>query len=515
MDGIATARAGDGWVRAATALIVAALIALSVATLARTLTDTPNQYDAAQNMAAAYNLAVHGVFSQDIGPDPAPGMTREPLPIVALAAHMRLHPGLDVAMDFETMNSGAAVIAVKRHNLLWAAGLLAGVFVLVQTALGPSRLALPAGILAMAMTHAFFLGKTRILDTTYTEVQAATLMVWGSVALVRALQTGRSGWFLATGLLLGALALTKAVMLHVGIGVVLCLFVVHVLFAPAGGRMRALAQTGLLALGLALVAGPWIMRNAIVHGEAQITGRSGEVMMIRAVLNGMSDEERRGAYTAWGPGKYLVPILGQSYAFGPEDFEEGGRLQRLNRLSTSTFAERDRAAEAAGRPQDAISYYRSAKAESVRLALAYAAEGHADPSSAADSALRAQAIEMVRSDPGAHLALTPAIVWRIVWNFQAGVVPGPVRFGLNAAAFALLWVFAILGLLTRNPVMLGIGLAPVGMIALYVLATHAIARYSEPAVPNMIVALVVALAWTTATLAARLRRPRRTGASRA
>jgi hypothetical protein len=52
--------------------------------------------------------------------------------------------------------------------------------------------------------------------------------------------------------------------------------------------------------------------------------------------------------------------------------------------------------------------------------------------------------------------------------------------------------------------MLGIGLVSVGTIALYALASHAIPRYSEPAVPNMIVALVVTLAWAVAALATRI-----------
>jgi hypothetical protein len=72
----------------------------------------------------------------------------------------------------------------------------------------------------------------------------------------------------------------------------------------------------------------------------------------------------------------------------------------------------------------------------------------------------------IRADLPGDLTMAPTCLWRSIWMFDIGIVPGPVRIVLNA------------------------------------LANHSIPRHSEPAVPNMIVTLVVTLAWAVAALAA-------------
>jgi hypothetical protein len=54
---------------------------------------------------------------------------------------------------------------------------------------------------------------------------------------------------------------------------------------------------------------------------------------------------------------------------------------------------------------------------------------------------------------------------------------------------------ALLGLLRRNAVMIGIALFPVGAFLFFALASHFAARLSAPMIPNMITALIVATAW--------------------
>ncbi|HEU5464721.1 MAG TPA: hypothetical protein VFV82_11375 [Candidatus Binatia bacterium] len=56
-------------------------------------------------------------------------------------------------------------------------------------------------------------------------------------------------------------------------------------------------------------------------------------------------------------------------------------------------------AEKAGRPDDAISFYRAARAERVRFTKFFAEQGVEHPSNRADAELQRQAISQIIADP--------------------------------------------------------------------------------------------------------------------
>lgn len=463
-------------------VLVVLILALTVS-LNFKLTDKPNSADARQNLEGAYNLAYHGIISRktvDEGLEPS--NYREPLPIAFLAAHIALHPALSSGLTAETINDPPAVIYVKQHNLFWAFLCMLGVAFATAAAVRPRVFGLVAVPIAVILTYMIFLRRGSIIDRMMTELQAATLLAWFSFTLTRALKTGKTSWFIATGVLLGSLALTKAYFLYAAYGLILSLVVVYLWNSSPWTRRRAIGNIGLIAVFLAVVTAPWATRNFIQLGSFEIAERGGAVLMIRAYKNEMNNVEFLGAFYHYAPSS-LKPGLGYLLGYSRVDLEEGGRLQRLNRHN-STFSERDAAAEKAGRPQDAITFYRSARAERVRLRRYYEEQGAENASNLADRELSDRALHMIADNPVGHLKATVVYLWR----------------GTELLALPI-FILAVIGLFKRDPILIGTCLLPAGTILFLALSTHFLPRYAAPMLPSMVIIYIALASWFFAKLA--------------
>ena len=334
--------------------------------LSHRLTDTPNASDANQNLRAAYNLAYHGIFSK-YAEARRPDDYREPLPVAALALYIKIDPRLSSGQSNTSINRSSAVLAVKELNLLWAFLCLVGLGAVVFSSVRPPWLALIAVVAAVTLTYAYFLERDDVINRTLTEIQAATLLVWFAFFSIRALETKKAAWFAAAGILLGGLALTKAAFLYVGIGFIAAIALVYGVWPPPQWRrLRVFALCGVMAASMAVVVLPWMVRNFVQFESFEISQRGGLALMSRAYYNKMNDTEFKGAFYHFAKGE-LREVLGSYLGYSPRDLEAMGRLQRLNSKRSASFATRDLEAEKAGRPDDAISFYRAARAERNRL----------------------------------------------------------------------------------------------------------------------------------------------------
>lgn len=481
-----------------------ALAGLLVA-LSGQITDEANGADAQDNLEAGYNLAYFGVLSFDDATEGgAAGLTpsnyREPLPIWAIAAYVRLHPALATGHTADTLNAGAAVRTVKAVNLVWAALCLVGVaaLCLVGVAVRPPLLATGAALVAMGLVYVYFLSQNKVINLLYTELEAATLLVWFAVTTTLALRGWRWGWFAASGVFIGLLALTKAVFLYVAVGVVGVLLVVYVWRPAVGGRWGVVARLAVFSVALAATVLPWMTRNAVLFGDFGITQRGGVILMIRAYLDGMTHEEWVGGFYHYSTPGPFKDFLGAQLGFTPQD-EFDGRLMRLNRGNAYWMA--DREADRAGKPEDAVSYYRAGRAERVRLQNQFEAAGHPNPTHAADDALQTLALERILADPVAHLKVSVLMAWRGLWGMAT---PAP----LALAAVGVLFGMTGGGLWRRDPYLLGAGLAPFGAYLFYALFTHFITRYLEPMAPLLLANTVIVGTLAGAALWGRLARRR-------
>lgn len=485
-------------------VIFSALLALSLRSL---LTDKPAADDERENLTIAYNLAYHGAYS--LGTNPADGLPptnyREPLPLYVLALHIKLHPLLASGLTAHTLNQGSAIRTLKTHNLIWAFLCLVGVALTTARLLPPTRLRPPALIIVLLLTYAIFLRHHNI-DLLATEIQAATLLIGTTLASISALRSGHWRWFVVAGLGMAALTLTKASFLPISIAYTLVLLLRALLKPPAPStRRQAIQNIGLMgAAGLGLLM-PWLIRNYAEFGTVETTQRGGHVLLVRAYKNQASP---LGGFYAYAPPP-LRPLVGWLTGYAADDLEDGGRLASLNREDDSSFAEADRAAVRAGQPDAVISWYRKAMAERVRLIKSYADQGTDDPSRLADRAMQRQAIGLIRNDPLSHLMMTPPFMWRGLWcmgNSRAATPLLVLMGAINVLAYGAVWGMALVGLWRWHPEIMGIAVLPVGAMCFFALATHYIPRYSDPLIPNMLVALVVAGAWGVEWLIAPQRR---------
>jgi hypothetical protein len=462
----------DGLVVAVTALILCGFWLSQIS-------DAAIQYDGSQNLQMAINLDRAGVMSLDSSAPFSPSMYREPLPVWTTAVAVRIVDGLLGPADNDDYFQGDRARYIKYQNIFWLLLLSAGTFVACRYFTSFNYASLLAVVLLNVRLPMTPSGPEALgFDTLESELPAAALLICGSLFVALAVSRGRLWHGVAAGALFGLLALTKAAMLYVTAGLFLVLLCL--LFTPPRLVLHGFGPRQLVAMiaACAAVVVPWTYRNYETFGSLQIAQRGGIITYLRAVKNQMTAEEYLGSFYAWAPG--LPGPIGAVLGYSEADLEEGGRLQRLNRSETSSFAERDLAAERAGDPDAAISYYRKARATRVKLERELAAQGVASPGVEADRILLDEAIAMILSHPVRHVVMMIPFIWR-------GAL----------TTFVVLLACLIYALCVRRAETLLFVLPSFGTLSFYALLTHFIARYSVPVVPVAIVAglILAAAAW--------------------
>lgn len=455
---------------------------------------SPNDEDGAQNLVLAFNLATTGIYGFHEGA--IISNFREPLPNYLLALHMQFRPHLLSGLTEEAANQGELLAWARQINLVWAFICLLGVGAICICSFPDNpHAAASSTIIAIILSSTFFVQQQT--SRLYTELPAATLLLWSSFALIFALRTKHLFWFALQGLLMAALILTKAAYLYVFIGLLVCLLT---LYLPRPyrdwSRRKILQSVGILASVTTILLTPWILRNYLQFGSLGLTDRGDTVLLIRVYSNQM---DILGGFFYYAPPTirgHLGTVLG--YSMSDAD-EIDGRVASLNRREDTPWAESDLQAQLAGEPENAIHVRRVAQAEIVRLQNQYIAAGYSQEEAehlASDEAQR-QAIGLILSNPGRHLSLSVVYLWRGIWSMEVPLtafIPRAV-FIINLAGFAALICFVLLGLWQRNPALLGVSLVPIGSLFFHALFTHFVPRYSAPLVPNMLSALAIGLVW--------------------
>ena len=444
--------------------------------------------DAGQNLTLALNLQRNHVISMDWEPPYRPSMHREPVPVATTALAIAMVDAVFGKADLSEHFSGDRARYLKYQNVLWLILLWTGVFFTAYWFTSSFALSL-AGAVWATLPFSSGLSDTTV-DSLCTELPAAALLVIASAWLVVGTRKGRPWFFVASGVCFGLLALTKAAVLYVFLGLVALLLLCYAAIGDHAVRGQRVKATVAMVLAFAAVVLPWMYRNLDQLGVFQISARGGETLMGRALLNQMSWEEYRGTLYAWGR-RPLRPIIGRILGFSPSDLERGGRLARLNDdLGTADFHRDDVAAMLAGDPDAALSFYMRVRAENVKVQRELEQAGHANPEVGADRILQARALQMIKADMGRHLAMTIPLIYRGA-----------------TVSFAFL-VFALGYCLLRRDYALSLFIVPaLALLGLYALLSNVfITRYELPALP---VATVVAFAllhsfWRTSRMPHRI-----------
>lgn len=459
------------------------------------MTDMPFHADALGNVTMAFNLAHHGVVSEDIDPEGrlSPSDYREPLPIFALAAILKIDPVLSAQNTVSGLNAGVYPLRIKSYNLVWAFLLLVGVGAMCLLSTAGLTGGVSAALLAMWGTFSFFLQSGGVMDTCLTEIHAAVFLAWVGVAFIQASRSWKIRWFVVAGAMLGCLALSKGIFLYVGLAFVLVAAATFLAFPGKGDRKRICMSFLAMLLVMMAVVTPWMVRNKVRLGAFEINQRGGVVMMIRAKKEMMTDIEYRGAWWYYAPAvlqRGYWPALRGDFSMG--DLGENGRLKRLNRQGDAPFAQNDRQAELDGRPDLAVSFYGAGRAERIRLRNMYRQMGFANYTQKADAEMQRQSMDVFLSDPLRHMRMSALFMWRGMWC-MSGTARNVVM--LNALAWLALACVAVAGILRRDGVMMGIAMLPMGAATFMALLTHYIPRYSWALIPSLLVSLCLCVVW--------------------
>ncbi len=481
-------------------------MAVSLFFIDRNITDWSSEHDARQNLEASFTLAntlwprPNVVFPNE--KEQSLGNYREPLPVFFLALNILAHPVLSKVRTVDEMDQGDNLISLKRHHLVWASLLMLGAALLVRSIGGTGIVGTGGAIVAIGLATADFLVRPSVIDRFYTEIQAATILLWLSYALVLAVKTKRWRWFALAGLLTGALALTKSVFFYVGI-VIPPVMLAVCLLPPTRWSLRSGAMNyATMALAMFVVVAPWMLNNYAKNGHLTISQRGGVILMIRAYNNQMTAEEAQGAFYAWAPVP-LKNLIGSTLGFSRDDLSKGGRLQRLNIHGNQAFVKEDWAAEIAGRPEDALTFYTAGRAEGVKLQRELKADGVESSREQVDMLLRAKAVSMILTDPINHLRMTPLFFWRGLWTRGPSNPPQFLVYVLMVSGF---FVAMLAGLILRRPLILACTLPTAGATFFFALFTQFHPRFSDILIPVMEASAVAACVFVLQGLVSQMAR---------
>ena len=457
--------------------------------------------DATQNLKIAYNLFHNSNFSVNLRqPEQARTNFREPVPPAYTALYAKVFVPEHATGNFEEWHNGEFTRLIKLGNLGWVFAGLVGLWLLAWR----QTRSHPASLVALTLAFLFFFHNPAIINSLYTELQTSVLMIWSSLLLQQTLLAPSRRLAALTGLLIGVLSLTKSLFFVAGPMVLLLAIGLWWWRAPAGSTRIAVLHLALPALlAFAAVVTPWMVRNQHTLGTTELSsGRAGYVMFKRALMDQMSEDEFRLGFFLYGPQIYKDAVKGTNLAIRlPEDMERGGRLQWLNPYESSFQAEDNRAIYAA-RPDLSFTYYRKAAAVYQQLKRILVEGGHPRPDLAADQIMKKVAMQTMLEHPVDHLKVSALLFWRGFWwmphkldRLFPEVMHIDSRWGevFNAVAGASLFLAFLVFLWRRDPTGVALTALPVVMIGMHTLLTQNLQRFTLPAIPFMLLKLVVAL----------------------
>ena len=462
-------------------ICVAALVSLWVAAnTTEYLTGDPLVGDAKQNTLIAYHFVHTGVYSRDKveAPGPNPTMRREPVPILALSALLLLHPSFAEPYKIVDLAEGRLTRDVKLVNVFWR--FLVALFIfLLCLELFPNPIAAGAAALTtLVISDLTFMSDPATVDTLFTELPAAALLLASCWCAVRFVHDGTKSRAICLGIALGLLTLTKAAFFYIGIVFVLLLFFLELRKVNRKldtQSMRHLRITYvLLAAAFLTTLAPWVLRNVSSFGTPAIATRGASVLGHRMIL---ADQPPLGLIYASSP-LPLQQRFGRLMGYSPADLEAGGRLSD-------------------------ISFLKLRRGDIYKAKMQ--AEGYVGTT---HSWLMRSAAVSVVEHPLRYLQSVGIFAYRGMWFMRpSGLMLRiePMTFyALSALSVVCFLAVFFCGLIKGNTLLVAAFGLGVGAFLFHSALTHAITRYNAPLTPLVVISVL----WVCVAAGRFLRRPR-------
>lgn len=266
-------------------------------------------YDQPFYLGIAYDLVHHGRFTNGYVLDPAPrsvprppGMRRTPLYPALLAGLAVIDPHFARGMDCLVHSRGRDIACSRAAPLprLLQFLMLAGFYLLVWGIARQVTSSKRIGWIALGLaliTAPDLLGYVNYLMTEITALTLATAAVFAGVrGLAR--QHG-AGLLVLSGALAGFTVLTRPAFFYLFLASALAGFAIAVLRQR---EVSAVRRAAAFAVAGFLVVAPWILRNALVFNDLQLTARYGpDVLVQRIAFDEMNWTEYRLSFLCWLP----------------------------------------------------------------------------------------------------------------------------------------------------------------------------------------------------------------------
>jgi hypothetical protein len=287
-------------------LVAVALVLLVLAPVWRQAKLEPlGSYDQDFYLGIAYDLVHSGRFTDGFayavplpsGERPS-GMRFVPLYPAMLAVAYWLEPGFAAGGACVVRTYPAYEACPDEASLVRAVqfGMLAAVYVMVWWLAGVLTGSARGGWIGLAValvTAPYLMRSVDYVMTEITTLFLSTATTCAAVAVVRAPgAVGRLRWVAVTGVLLGLTALTRPAFLYLFYAVAAGLVVAGVVAVWRGRGWSLALLLGAFVVGFAVPVGPWVVRNAIVLGRAELSfGYASHTLVQRISFDAMTPRE--------------------------------------------------------------------------------------------------------------------------------------------------------------------------------------------------------------------------------
>ena len=453
-------------------LIIMALLGGFAAFASARLPHRANDHDATHYLCMAHNLVHQGIIStqRTLTPHPWLDAWRSPGYPVLLAGGIVLVPGLyDITLPAFLRDD---LLPLKKWQIGWLllVAATAGVFVWRLTG-SPWPGYLAGAIIAYSPALMYFLNRF------YSEFGAAVVLFFFSLCMYYLVKRPRWWLFVLTGLLLGAGALTRAVLMYFWpLAVLLVLFLAWRRVFP---WRRAVAGALLFSLAFALPVGAWMARNHYYFGHWMLSFRGGQVLDIRANHAAMTAKEHLAALVYYTPWVYLNPLAEESPAPGDYDPPKHQKLWGLDLYALTL-----------GRvlaPEDFNRLRVQARGDTFEMLGQHNWSRHINwlgHYTVGDAHSQKVAVRKILADPGGHLLASPTLAWRgLFCDTWWVVLPG----------FAALFFLTGSSLRRRDWPLFAFVFPSVYIYLFHSLITVNANRFNSPLVPILAVCLAICL----------------------
>ncbi|MHA7131817.1 hypothetical protein [Algoriphagus namhaensis] len=417
--------------------------------------------DSIQNATYSYNLSYNEIFSLD-GINPS--YHREPLLPFIHSVYISYFTDIPKGLTKDKLVTDLDFIEqLSRINIFYLAVLFFSIWYLVYQITKSHVWVIPFSLFSFG----YFAMGISFTISQLSEVPAVILVNFFTGVLISVQRKPKVGKYVILGLLLGLLAILKAVFYYVGLGFIVLFFLFNLLFDRRLSK-GLVKYSAVMTICFGIMVIPWMLRNLHYFNDFSIAERGGTVLMLRAIKNQMTEEEFNGGFYAWAS----EPI--QTYIFEPitdyrkEDLMNGGRLRRFTRYL----------------PEDR-KYYAEGKLDSIQnffmwTNLAYLPKLHREADSLGmqtDVYVKKRALKMILSDLPNHIVKSVLFFWRGIWFYEGKSLLVNLVILLVVLIY---WISLIIGWIGRDRCLIIISILPVLYLAFHIFLTHNLPRYSYP-----------------------------------